>query len=182
MDHLSRMPVGAAIVVGGVIGLALGIVVSLTTDVPLAPEVGAVLGGLALGPGSCVKPSSAGCRSRNGWGSIEKQRSGETSGSVSREKRSLLSQSGKQGNGPLCFPGMSELGVYVSTVTLHVTNDHSGRTWRLEPRSDRGRRLSGPASADNDHPASRRGHSPARACDSRPGSGASPTASPAWPA
>ena len=46
MDHLSRMPVGAAIVVGAVIVLALGIVVSLTIDVPLAPEVGAVLGGL----------------------------------------------------------------------------------------------------------------------------------------
>jgi hypothetical protein len=40
MDHLSRMPVGAAIVVGAVIGLALGIVVVLTADVPLAPEVG----------------------------------------------------------------------------------------------------------------------------------------------
>jgi hypothetical protein len=54
MDHLSRTPVGAAIFVGAVIGLALGIVVSLTTDIPLAPEVGgfegfthgAVLGGL----------------------------------------------------------------------------------------------------------------------------------------
>jgi hypothetical protein len=32
MDYLSRMPLGAAIVVGAVIGLALGIVVSLTTD------------------------------------------------------------------------------------------------------------------------------------------------------
>jgi hypothetical protein len=40
------MPVGAAIVVGAVVGLALGIVVSVTTDVSLAPEVGAVLGGL----------------------------------------------------------------------------------------------------------------------------------------
>jgi hypothetical protein len=49
MDHLSRMPVGAAIVVGGMIGLAIGIVVSLTTDVPLAPEVGAVLGGWSAG-------------------------------------------------------------------------------------------------------------------------------------
>jgi hypothetical protein len=46
MNRLSRMPVGAAIAVGAVVGLALGIVVSLTTDVPLAPEVGAVLGGL----------------------------------------------------------------------------------------------------------------------------------------
>jgi ketosteroid isomerase-like protein len=46
IGHLSRMSVGIAIAVGVVIGLALGIVVSLTTDVPLAPEVGAVLGGL----------------------------------------------------------------------------------------------------------------------------------------
>jgi hypothetical protein len=41
-----QMPVGAAIALGAVIGLALGIVVSVTTDVPLAPEFGAVLGGL----------------------------------------------------------------------------------------------------------------------------------------
>jgi membrane associated rhomboid family serine protease len=32
------------LVVGAVIGLALGIVVSLTTDVPLAPEAGLVIG------------------------------------------------------------------------------------------------------------------------------------------
>jgi len=36
----------AAIVLGALIGLALGIVVSVSTDVPLAPEVGLVLGGL----------------------------------------------------------------------------------------------------------------------------------------
>ena len=41
---LGAMSVGAAIGVGAVIGLALGIVVSIVTDVPLAPE-----GGLALG-------------------------------------------------------------------------------------------------------------------------------------
>ena len=35
---------GAAIVVGAVTGLVLGIIISLSTDVPLAPE-----GGLALG-------------------------------------------------------------------------------------------------------------------------------------
>jgi hypothetical protein len=40
------MPVGVAIVIVAVIGVAVGIVVSATTDVPLAPEVGAVLGGL----------------------------------------------------------------------------------------------------------------------------------------
>jgi hypothetical protein len=41
------MSLGAAIVIGAVIGLALGIVVSVTTDLPLAPEVGLVLGALA---------------------------------------------------------------------------------------------------------------------------------------
>jgi hypothetical protein len=40
-DDVSR---GAAIVIGAVTGLALGILVSLTTDVPLAPEVGLLLG------------------------------------------------------------------------------------------------------------------------------------------
>ena len=32
--------------IGAVAGLALGILVSVTTDVPLAPEAGLVLGGL----------------------------------------------------------------------------------------------------------------------------------------
>lgn len=41
------MSMGAAIAVGAVTGLALGIVISLTTDVPLAPEVGLLLGALA---------------------------------------------------------------------------------------------------------------------------------------
>jgi hypothetical protein len=41
------MSTGAAIGVGAVIGLALGILISVTTDVPLAPEVGLVLGALA---------------------------------------------------------------------------------------------------------------------------------------
>jgi hypothetical protein len=40
------MSIGLAIAVGAVIGLALGIVVSVTTDVPLAPEVGLALGAL----------------------------------------------------------------------------------------------------------------------------------------
>jgi hypothetical protein len=40
------MSIGAAIAVGAVTGLALGIVISLTTDVPLAPEAGLVLGAL----------------------------------------------------------------------------------------------------------------------------------------
>ena len=34
------------LVVGAVLGLALGILVSATTDVPFAPEVGLVLGAL----------------------------------------------------------------------------------------------------------------------------------------
>jgi hypothetical protein len=40
------MSTGAAIAVGAVIGLALGILLSVTTDIPLAPEAGLVLGGL----------------------------------------------------------------------------------------------------------------------------------------
>jgi hypothetical protein len=39
------MSTGAAII-GAVTGLALGIVISLATEVPLAPEVGLVLGAL----------------------------------------------------------------------------------------------------------------------------------------
>jgi cobalamin synthase len=35
------------LLVGAVIGLALGILVSVTTDVPLAPEAGLILGALA---------------------------------------------------------------------------------------------------------------------------------------
>jgi hypothetical protein len=41
------MSVGAAIAVGAVTGLALGIVVSLATDIPLAPELGLLLGAVA---------------------------------------------------------------------------------------------------------------------------------------
>jgi hypothetical protein len=40
------MSIGVAIALGAVAGLALGVVISLTTDVPLAPEVGLVLGAL----------------------------------------------------------------------------------------------------------------------------------------
>jgi hypothetical protein len=40
------MSTGAAIGVGAVTGLALGGLLSVTTDVPLAPEVGLVLGAL----------------------------------------------------------------------------------------------------------------------------------------
>jgi hypothetical protein len=40
------MSTGAAIGVGAVTGLALGILISVTTDVPLAPEVGLVVGAL----------------------------------------------------------------------------------------------------------------------------------------
>jgi hypothetical protein len=41
----ARSP-GVAIAIGAVAGLALSIVVSLTTSVPLAPELGTVLDGL----------------------------------------------------------------------------------------------------------------------------------------
>ena len=40
------MSTGAAVAVGAVAGLALGIVISLSTDLPLAPEIGLVLGAL----------------------------------------------------------------------------------------------------------------------------------------
>jgi hypothetical protein len=36
--------VGAAIALGAVLGLALGILISVTTDLPLAPELGLVFG------------------------------------------------------------------------------------------------------------------------------------------
>ena len=45
-NRLARMSIGAAIAVGAVTGLALGIVIALITDVPLAPEVGLALGAL----------------------------------------------------------------------------------------------------------------------------------------
>jgi len=41
------MSSGVAIALGAAAGLALGILVSLTTDVPLAPELGLLLGGAA---------------------------------------------------------------------------------------------------------------------------------------
>jgi hypothetical protein len=40
------MSVGAAIAVCAVIGLAIGILVSVATDLPLMPELGLVLGGV----------------------------------------------------------------------------------------------------------------------------------------
>jgi Flp pilus assembly protein TadB len=40
------MSVTAAILLGALAGLALGIVVSVTTDLPVAPEVGLLLGAL----------------------------------------------------------------------------------------------------------------------------------------
>jgi hypothetical protein len=39
------MSITSAIALGAVVGLALGILVSVTTDVPLAPELGLLLGG-----------------------------------------------------------------------------------------------------------------------------------------
>jgi hypothetical protein len=44
--RLAHVSVGAAIALGAVLGLAIGIVVSVATDVPLAPEAGLVLGAL----------------------------------------------------------------------------------------------------------------------------------------
>jgi hypothetical protein len=41
------MTVGTKIALGAFIGLVLGILVSLTTDVPLAPEAGLVVGAAA---------------------------------------------------------------------------------------------------------------------------------------
>ena len=41
------MTSGVAIAVGAVVGLVLGILVSVATDLPLAPEVGLLLGGAA---------------------------------------------------------------------------------------------------------------------------------------
>lgn len=41
------MSTGGAIAVGACAGLLLGILVSVTTDIPLAPEGGLILGGLA---------------------------------------------------------------------------------------------------------------------------------------
>ena len=40
------MSTGATIALGAAIGLALGILASIATDVPLAPEAGLVLGAL----------------------------------------------------------------------------------------------------------------------------------------
>ena len=40
------MSTGAVITLGAVAGLALGILISLTTDLPLAPEAGLALGAL----------------------------------------------------------------------------------------------------------------------------------------
>ena len=37
---------GAALATGAAIGLALGILVAIATDIPLAPEGGLVIGGL----------------------------------------------------------------------------------------------------------------------------------------
>jgi hypothetical protein len=44
--RLARVSVGATIALGAVLGLALGIIVSVTTELPIAPEAGLVLGGV----------------------------------------------------------------------------------------------------------------------------------------
>jgi hypothetical protein len=56
------MSAAASIGIGAVAGLALGILVSATTDLPLAPEVGVllgVLGGWLLGRGASGSGSSS---------------------------------------------------------------------------------------------------------------------------
>ena len=40
------MNVGTATAIGAVVGLALGILVSVSSDIPFAPEIGLVLGAL----------------------------------------------------------------------------------------------------------------------------------------
>jgi hypothetical protein len=40
------MSIGATIAIGAVIGLALGVLVAVTTGLPLAPEAGLLLGAL----------------------------------------------------------------------------------------------------------------------------------------
>ena len=40
------MSTGSAIAIGAVAGLALGILVSVSSDIPFAPEIGLVLGAL----------------------------------------------------------------------------------------------------------------------------------------
>ena len=44
--RLTQVSLGTTIALGALLGLAVGIVVSVTTDVPFAPEAGIVLGGL----------------------------------------------------------------------------------------------------------------------------------------
>jgi hypothetical protein len=45
--RVGALSTGAAIGIGAVAGFVLGILVSVTTDLPLAPEVGLVLGALS---------------------------------------------------------------------------------------------------------------------------------------
>jgi hypothetical protein len=54
------MSIGPAIAVGAVTGLALGLVIGLITDVPLAPDVGLVLGAPAAGSRPLAE-SGSGC-------------------------------------------------------------------------------------------------------------------------
>jgi len=42
----NRLSLGAVIALGAVAGLVVGVLVSVATDLPLAPEVGLIAGGL----------------------------------------------------------------------------------------------------------------------------------------
>jgi hypothetical protein len=55
--------VGATIALGAVLGLALGIIVSVTTEVPIAPEAGLVLGGVVGWLSRRTAPNSSQTRS-----------------------------------------------------------------------------------------------------------------------
>jgi hypothetical protein len=46
VHRLARVSVGATIALGAVLGLALGIIAGVTSDLPLAPEAGLLLGGV----------------------------------------------------------------------------------------------------------------------------------------
>ena len=87
------MSVGATIALGALIGLVLGVLVSLATDVPLAPETGLAIGALV---GWRVRRERDDVASRTGRSS--RSRPGAASGE--RAAGSLTSAPGGGGTGP----------------------------------------------------------------------------------